>query len=114
VYVELTIDVVHLLGVVKDQRNEDIYGTLMRKPEPERVSAELDVVEQIRKQDASAKRHGKPDDENLGQQTQRGFPVGMTAVIVLHEVSSFSVIAGTAANSHRTDIAQGWTMAMQC
>jgi hypothetical protein len=89
VYVKLTVNVVHLLGVIEDQHDEDVNGTLLRKPETQRVTTKTEVVEQIRKQDAGPEGHYKPDDENPGQQTDRGFPVGLTAVVFLHEISSF-------------------------
>jgi hypothetical protein len=88
-HVEPTINVAHLLGVIKNQRNEDVDGALVGEPEPERISAETDLVEQVNEQDPRAKGHRKPDDQNLGEQAERGFPVGMTAFVFLHEIPSF-------------------------
>src|SRR5690606_37998631 len=42
VYVELAVDLAHLLRVIEDQRDEDVDRTLLCEPEAQRVTADLD------------------------------------------------------------------------
>src|SRR3990167_4847622 len=81
VNVELAVDLTHLPGVVEDQRDEHVDRALMGEPEAERVAAELDVVEQVGEQDAGAERDQEPDDQDLGQQSERRLPVPLGVML---------------------------------
>lgn len=75
VNVELTVDVAHLLRVIEDQRDEDVDRSLVGEPEPERIATQRDAVEGRRKEDAGTERDQEPNDHDLGQEAQHGFPV---------------------------------------
>src|SRR5690606_24657082 len=59
--VVFTIQLVHGMGVHHDQHQEDVDGTLLRKPETQLETEELDGVELVDKQDGRAVGHGEPD-----------------------------------------------------
>jgi len=66
VHVELTVDLAHLLGVPEDQGNEHVNGPLLTKPEPERITAQVDVVEQGSEDDGGPVGHPRPYRQNDG------------------------------------------------
>jgi hypothetical protein len=62
---------------------------LLRKPEAQRVATQRHVVEQGSKQDACAVGNQELHDQYLGQQAQRGRPVGLGVAVVSHKRVTF-------------------------
>jgi hypothetical protein len=92
VYVEFAIDITHLFRVPENQADKDVDGTLVREPEAKRITTKMDIVKYRCEQYAGTKRNQEPDDQNLGQEAQRGFPVAMDVVFVFHRFLPIIVV----------------------
>jgi hypothetical protein len=76
VNVEFAIDRIHFLGIDEDQRHKNVNGSLLGKPEAQRVTAQVNIVEEGCEQDTCTERNQEPNCQYLGQQTQRSLPIG--------------------------------------
>jgi hypothetical protein len=61
--IKLDVQVVHAPGVIKNLPNEKVHGTLMGKPETQRITTQMELVKKVHKQNARPKRHQKPEDQ---------------------------------------------------
>jgi hypothetical protein len=52
--IELAIDMVHAPGIEKNQRNEDIDGTLLCEPETELKATNADAIQLLDKEHTEA------------------------------------------------------------
>eukprot|EP00747_Dinoflagellata_sp_TGD_P198721 gnl/TRDRNA2_/TRDRNA2_71792_c0_seq1.p1 gnl/TRDRNA2_/TRDRNA2_71792_c0~~gnl/TRDRNA2_/TRDRNA2_71792_c0_seq1.p1 ORF type:complete len:110 (+),score=1.43 gnl/TRDRNA2_/TRDRNA2_71792_c0_seq1:19-348(+) len=75
VHVEFLIQLVHGMGIHDDQYQEHIDRSLLRKPEAEFETEELDSIQLIHEQDAEAVGDDKPDNEIGEDQSQVGGPI---------------------------------------
>jgi hypothetical protein len=50
VNVEFAIDRIHFLGIDEDQRHENVHGSLLGEPEAQRITAKVNIIEPIGKQ----------------------------------------------------------------
>ena len=74
-HAELAVKCIHANGVPEDQREEGKDGSLLGKPETERVAADLELVKKIHQQNPATERHREPDKQAAGHQTEIGLPV---------------------------------------
>jgi len=72
---KLTVQFIHLPGIEEYQHDEGKNGTLLGKPETERVATEYDIVQQWSKQNAETERDDEPYDQAANQKPQISFPV---------------------------------------
>jgi hypothetical protein len=86
--IKLDVQVVHAPGVIKNLPDKEVHGTLVRKPETQWVTAQVELVKKFHKQNARPERHQKPEDQHVPQEFQGFFPVGLTVIVMLHESSS--------------------------
>ena len=73
--IELAIDMVHAPGVEKDQRDEDVDGALLGKPESELEATDANAIQLFDEENAEAKRAGEPDDEAKEDEPQIRSPI---------------------------------------
>jgi hypothetical protein len=91
VNVEFTIKFIHFGGIEKDQADEDVDGTLLRKPEAQLVAPKGDGIEGFKQQDAETERDNKPDDQAAYYQPEVPSPVFTGA---FHNFFSYNACAG--------------------
>jgi len=77
----LAVEPVHADGVEEDQHQEGEYRALLREPETERVAADVELVEKVHQQDATAAGDRGPDRQSTGDQPQIGLPIGLPVVV---------------------------------
>jgi hypothetical protein len=63
--IKLDVQVVHAPGVIKDLPDKEVDGTLVRKPETQRITAQVELVKKVHKQNARPERHQKPEDQTF-------------------------------------------------
>ena len=56
-----SVDDGHAPCVEEDQRHEDVDAALLREPEAEANSADLDLVQHVEQQDPESERNAEPD-----------------------------------------------------
>jgi hypothetical protein len=79
----LFVELAHVSGVEKNQRNKHVDGTLLCEPEPEFVTTNLNVVEWLDQDDSEQVGNDEPNGEAKSHNPEIGAPI---AAVLRHYV----------------------------
>jgi hypothetical protein len=77
--IELDVQLVHAPGIVKNLDHKDVHGTLLSKPESQWITSQMELIQKTGEQNTRPERHQEPEDQNVPQELDGFFPVGLTA-----------------------------------